>query len=134
MIYPALRVKTCLSDWRRMAQEPSSFRQNKTWFVYAHDSCNSIVLPFKSVIRVPNRQSGLVCMVLTCVSSNYVCLTAWTRVLQKLTVVHIVRKLSASYGTRRFLTVFIRTCRLGGVLFSVLCHWTQGWRVKTRPR
>jgi hypothetical protein len=40
-------------------------------------------------------------------------LTAWDRVLEKLIVAQVVKNFPVFYVTRRFITVFIRTC-----------HWT----------
>jgi len=43
-------------------------------------------------------------------------LTPWSRVLEKMIVTQLVKKFTAFYGTRRFITVFTR-----------LHHWSPSW-------
>ena len=67
---------------------------------------------------------------LTTITCDY--LTPYSRVLpDKLTVPHLVKKLSAFYGTRRFITAFTRACHLSlswaETMQSMSLH-TTSWR------
>jgi hypothetical protein len=48
------------------------------------------------------------------ISPLFIYITAWSRILQKLTVIHLVKKFSISYGTRMLITVFTKADQFRG--------------------